>query len=162
MSKNSTNSYRDRQKILNNSYIIQKIEKHLCIYIGNVELQNKCFATKNNLARFFDLDIAEKMQSISQQKNRRITRQELDCIVANSEYDLDCQPFLKEVGNLLPVVDRFYLSSDKEFTAILNKRLEVDRKTITEIGKDEFISVKSESVKEKLTKPEILATFQRL
>lgn len=57
MAKNLTNSYSDRQKIINDPYTIQKIEKYFNIRIGEVRLQDNFFATKNYLARFLDIDI---------------------------------------------------------------------------------------------------------
>lgn len=102
------------------------------------------------------------MQSVSEHKNRKITRQELDEIVANSEHDLDCKPFLKEARTQLAIIDYFDFCSKTAFKDTLSKKLEAHYKTISEIDLDEFIEAKSKSVKEKLVKPEILAVFQRL
>ena len=59
MNKNLTNSYSDRQAILNNSYLIQKIEEHFnfneCFWYDRLIYKDASVITKQQLSRFFDV-----------------------------------------------------------------------------------------------------------
>ena len=57
MSVNLTNSYCDRQKILNNPILVREIEKHLNIYIslGTIPFKTAGFATKQLIESCFEV-----------------------------------------------------------------------------------------------------------
>ncbi|WP_156114056.1 hypothetical protein [Myxosarcina sp. GI1] len=81
--------------------------------------------------------------------------QELDEIVSNLENNPNFVPFIEEA--------RIKMANSKlPFEEALHKKIEANFKTASEADFEQFLNEKSQSLKEKLSNPEIFAVFQRL
>ena len=108
-----------------------------------------------------EAEVSQKMQLLSQQQGRKITRQELDNLVLSLKDSIYCQKLIEEAKSIMSIIDYFY-SAWGDFETTFNKKLEAHYQSLAETEEDKFISAKNKSLKEKLSKPETLAIFQRL
>ena len=132
-----------------------KREARFCGFLTGDKFYNNLYSEVLKAIVSIEKGIAKEMKLSSRQKQRRITREELDEIVTNLESNSNLKPFIEEARTKMGWINL-------PFNEALNKKSEAHYKFVTETDFNKFITAKNKSLKEKLLKPETLAVFQRL
>jgi hypothetical protein len=99
--------------------------------------------------------LAKEMQTASEQKERKLTPQELDKIISNLENNPYLEPFIEDARIKMA-------SRDLCFRDALHKKLEAYIQSVPETDFEKFLGETSRSLEEQLSNPETLAVFKRL
>ena len=106
-------------------------------------------------------ETAKEIQLLSEQTGRRITIKELDGIVANLEDNSNCKSIAKEAKLKISIINYLYASEEK-INKALNKKIKLHNEIRFKTELNDFIAVKTQSLKEKLSASKTMAVFQRL
>ncbi|MDB2384745.1 apolipoprotein A1/A4/E family protein [Endozoicomonas sp.] len=99
--------------------------------------------------------IAKKLESRSQELNRKLLPSELDAYIDTLEDDPFLEPIIEDARTKMA-------SRDMSFRDALHTKLESYVQTVPEADIDKFLGEASRSLEQQLSDPEILAVFKRL
>ena len=119
-----------------------------------------CYEICQAITNIEDL-LAKEIQVTSERINRKIKFQELDKIVFDIKSNSQFKLFIEEARIKMATVD-FLNSSEKSLKSILHDKMNAHYKTVSEKDLNDFIAVKTQSLKEKLSASKTMAVFQRL
>ena len=128
-------------------------EAGFCGFLTGDKFYNNLYSEVLKAIVSIEKGIAREMELSSRQKQRIITREELDEIVTNLESNSNLKPFIEETQNKMGWINL-------PFNEALNKKSEAHYKFVTETDFNKFIAAKNRSLKKNYQNQKLLLFFK--